>query len=217
MSKNNSLSSLHSVSLVEWQALQHIDIFSVPWKRVIELPSHSSLIYLVVGCCSGIDIQILTTWSHCSCKIFGLFSSGAKRPVTGAITISLNHSHTFADVELISFLYDEANISIDGSIDVWMHLDQVHGRLLEQNIILGQNTKLTTLPKLNVASYNVTAAHGANIDTLDQQKLFYMMSRWLTKQQSQILLVDGYIEYVLGHFTDLSDIDKHAVYASLKT
>jgi len=71
-----------------------------------------------------------------------------------------------------------------------MHLDQVHGRLLEQNIVLGQNISLSTLPKLNVASHNVTAAHGASIDTLDQQKLFYMMSRGLSKEQSQTLLVD---------------------------
>lgn len=71
-----------------------------------------------------------------------------------------------------------------------MHLDQVHGRLLEQNIVLGKSISLKTLPKLNVASYNVTAAHGANIDTLDQQKLFYMMSRGLTQQQSQTLLVN---------------------------
>ncbi len=71
-----------------------------------------------------------------------------------------------------------------------MHLDQVHGRLLEQNLVLGKNISLTTLPKLDVASYNVTAAHGATIDTLDQQKLFYMMSRGLTQQQSQKLLVN---------------------------
>jgi len=54
---------------------------------------------------------------------------------------------------------------------------------------LGKNISLRTLPKLTVSSHNVTAAHGANIDTLDQQKLFYMMSRGLTKQQSQTLLV----------------------------
>jgi len=65
----------------------------------------------------------------------------------------------------------------------------VHGRLLEQNIVLGKNISLKTLPKLNIASYNVTATHGANIDTLDHQKLFYMMSRGLTQQQSQGLLV----------------------------
>ncbi|MEI6672864.1 MAG: SufD family Fe-S cluster assembly protein [bacterium] len=71
-----------------------------------------------------------------------------------------------------------------------MHLDHVHAHLREQNIVLGKNISLTTIPKLNVASYNVTASHGANIDILDQQKLFYMMSRGLTKEQSQTLLVD---------------------------
>ena len=104
--------------------------------------------------------------------------------------MSLNHSHTSANVDLISFLHDGAKVAIDGSIDIAPHLDQVHSRLLEQNIVLGKNISLKTLPKLTVASYNVTAAHGANIDSLDQQKLFYMMSRGLTKQQSQTLLLN---------------------------
>jgi len=216
MSKNNSVTFFHSTTAAEWRELQRIDVFSVPWKRVIEVQPHTSLIYLVVGSSPDIDIQILTRWSHCSCKIFGLFSSGSKEPVSGTITISLNHSHTSANVELISFLYDEAKVSIDGSIDIWMHLDQVHGRLLEQNIVLGENIHLTTLPKLTVASHNVTAAHWANIDTLDQQKLFYMMSRGLTQQQSQTLLVDGYIEYVLGHFKNIGDEDKQVIRTLLK-
>jgi Fe-S cluster assembly protein SufD len=72
------------------------------------------------------------------------------------------------------------------------------------------------LPKLSVASHDVRASHGANIDTLDQQKLFYMMSRGLTQQQSQTLLVDGYIEYVLGHFTEVSDTEKNSIYKKLK-
>lgn len=117
---------------------------------------------------------------------------------------------------MISFLYDGAKVSIDGSIDVWMHLDQVHGRLIEQNIVLGKNISLKTLPKLNVASYNVTAAHGANIDTLDQQKLFYMMSRGLSQQQSQLLMVDWQIDYVLSHFDQISDLEKKIVFDILK-
>lgn len=100
-------------------------------------------------------------------------------------------------MNLISFLYDGAIVAIDGSIDINKHLDDVHGRLLEQNILLGKNISLKTLPKLNVASHNVRAAHGAKVDSLDQQKLFYMMSRGLTKEQSQALLVNGYIDDVL--------------------
>lgn len=132
-----------------------------------------------------------------------------------SIKISLNHSQTSANAELISFLRDDTKITIDGSIDIAPHLDQVHGRLLEQNIVLGQNISLRTLPKLTVASHNVTASHGAKIDTLDQQKLFYMMSRGLTQQQSQTLLVDGYIDYVLNHFKDLHTKDQNHVHMIL--
>ena len=172
------------MSVAKEQSLQCIDIFDVPWKKTITLDSYSSLFYLVVGSDVDIDIEIITKWPHCSCTIFGLFTSR----VAGWIKVALHHSQTSANVELISFLRDGAKITIDGSIDIAPHLDQVHGRLLEQNIVLGQNISLRTLPKLTVASHNVTASHGAKIDTLDQQKLFYMMSRGLTKQQSQTLL-----------------------------
>jgi len=110
--------------------------------------------------------------------------------VGGSLKVSLDHAQTSAEVELISFLHDGAQITIDGTIDIGNHLDHVHGRLLQQNIVLGKNISIKTLPKLNIASHNVRALHGATIDTLDQQKLFYMMSRGLTKGQSQRLLVD---------------------------
>lgn len=199
------------ISVDEGNSLELIDIFDLGGKKTIELHPHSSLTYLIVGSAIDIDITLVTTWPYCSCKIFWLFVSDVHRSITGSLKILLNHSHSSADVELISFLYDGAKVAIDGSIDIWLHVDQVHGRLLEQNIVLGKNISLKTLPKLNVASYNVTAAHGANIDTLDQQKLFYMMSRGLTQQQSQTLLVHWYIDYVLAHFEEISDKEKDSV------
>lgn len=106
-------------------------------------------------------------------------------------------------------------MAIDGSIDIADRLDQVHGRLSEQNIVLGKDISLKTLPELHIASHNVRASHGANIDTLDQQKLFYMMSRGLTKQQSQTLLMNWYIDYVLAHLTDISETEKKLLHKIL--
>lgn len=71
------------------------------------------------------------------------------------------------------------------------------------------------MPKLTIASYNVTASHGANVDGLDPQKLFYMMSRGLTKEQSQKLLVDGHITSVLSNFENVSDEDIDSIYTQL--
>lgn len=203
------------VSVPKDESLELVDVFDVQGKKTIELASHSSLTYLVIWSTAPIDIEIITKWSHCSCVIFGLFTSDAKHPVIWSLKISLNHSQTSANVDLISFLYDGAKVAIDGSIDISHNLDQVHGCLLEQNIVLGKNISLKTLPKLTVASHNVTAAHGAKIDTLDQQKLFYMMSRGLTKWQSQTLLVDGYIDYVLGHFENITTKDQNYIHTLL--
>ena len=137
--------------------------------------------------------------------------SDANRPIQGALTVHLDHSHSSADVELISFLYDGAKVAIDGSIAIAKGIDTIHARLLEQNIVLGKPISLKTLPQLTVASHNVRASHGANIDTLDQKKLFYMMSRGLSQSQSQRLLVDGYIAYVLGHFPEMSEEEKVSI------
>ena len=207
--------NFQSLSLAKGESLELIDVFDVQWQKTIELHPDSSLTYLFVGSDINVDIHIITTWPQCSCRIFWLFVADAQHPIAGSLTVSLNHSQTSADVELISFLYDGAKVSIDGSIDIWLHLDNVHARLLEHNIVLGKNISLKTLPKLTVASHNVTAAHGANIDTLDQQKLFYMMSRGLTKGQSQTLLVNWYIEYVLAHFKKIRDKEKKSVYDNL--
>jgi len=199
------------LSVAKEQSLELIDIFDTSWKKTIELHPHSSLTYLIVGSDVNIDIQIITKWPHCSCRIFWLFLSDVKHPVTGSLKVSLNHSQTSANVELISFLRDGAKVAIDGCIDIVPRLEQVHGHLLEHNIVLWKNVSIKTLPKLNVASHDVRASHGAKIDTLDQQKLFYMMSRGLTKQQSQTLLVDWYVEYVLGHFKDIGDEEKNSI------
>jgi Fe-S cluster assembly scaffold protein SufB len=114
---------------------------------------------------------------------------------------------------LISFLYDGAKFAFDGSIDIADFLDGAQGRLLQQNVVLGKDISVKVLPQLNVASHNVRAAHGAKIDSLDTQKLFYMMSRGLTKQQSQKLLVDGYIEHAFSQFSELTQKDKKNIYS----
>jgi hypothetical protein len=42
-----------------------------------------------------------------------------------------------------------------------------------------------------------------------------MMSRGLTKQQSQTLLMNWYIDYVLAHLTDISETEKKLLHKIL--
>jgi Fe-S cluster assembly protein SufD len=62
--------------------------------------------------------------------------------------------------------------------------------LLEENVILGERVHLKTLPVLEVKSDDVKASHGAKIDKLDPQKLFYMTSKGLDKTLSKKLILE---------------------------
>jgi len=204
-----------SLVLDEGQSLECVDIFCGKKKKRIELASHSTLTYLILAESADIDVEIVTRWSWCSCTVFALFVSDVNRQVKGSIKVFLKDSHTSAHVDLISFLYDSAKIDVDGIVDVATHVDNVHGRLLQQNIVLWKDISLKTLPQLNVSSCDVHASHGAKMDSLDPQKLLYMMSRGLTKEQSQTLLVDGYVDSVLAHFSQLDASDRDVIVSFL--
>ena len=54
---------------------------------------------------------------------------------------------------------------------------KAEGYLAEENMLLGHKIQVKTLPMLDVRSSDVKASHGATIDRLDEQKLFYLTAK----------------------------------------
>lgn len=64
--------------------------------------------------------------------------------------------------------------------------------MLEETIILGDQVNVRNLPILDIQANNISAAHGAKIYRLDEQKLFYLQSKGLTAHQARQLLISAY-------------------------
>jgi Fe-S cluster assembly protein SufD len=110
------------------------------------------------------------------------------------------HDHSTADLHIISLLQDQSTCTIDGGVDLHPKVKKVSGHLLEENIILGEQVKIKTLPMLDVRSSDVSASHGARIERLDEKKLFYLKSRGLDSTQAKELMIRGYFEQVFTPF-----------------
>jgi len=63
-------------------------------------------------------------------------------------------------------------------------------------MLLDNNSKSNTYPTLDSQNDSATVSHEATIETLDQEKLFYMMSRGLTETQASGMMVNGFIENI---------------------
>lgn len=95
-----------------------------------------------------------------------------------------------------------------GSLDY-----QVSGHILKGNagsvcrqqnrgLILGEKAIISVDPKLLIDEYDVEASHGAAIGQINEEELFYLLSRGLTLEQSKRLIVSGYTQPFVSNIED---------------
>jgi len=69
-------------------------------------------------------------------------------------------------------------------------------RQQNRGIVLGLNSRLDANPFLLIDEYDVEASHGAAIGKIDDEQLFYLMSRGLTHKNAQRLIISGFLSPV---------------------
>jgi Fe-S cluster assembly protein SufB len=198
----------NTLLIKRWEHIQLRDKFFDDqfYKRII-LESDSKITYLLLCRGSSIDLCFDSSWEWVTSEIYAIFFSRDKEEISGTLRVNLNHSFSKTDVYMLSLMGENAVIKVAGSIDIWKWIKSVSGHLLEENVVLWENIRVNTLPILNVASNDVSASHGARIQKMDSEKLFYMMSKWLSNDQSKKIVIQWYLEYVLSKF-DLSHDQK---------
>lgn len=67
-----------------------------------------------------------------------------------------------------------------------------------KGLLLDETSNLSANPLLEIDNYDVIANHGASIGAIDEQELYYLMSRGLSKQEAEKVIVNGFINPVLA-------------------
>ena len=66
-----------------------------------------------------------------------------------------------------------------------------------RNIILSEGARADSLPNLEIAADDVRCSHAATVGQLDQEELFYIMSRGVPRREAERLVVFGFFGEVL--------------------
>ena len=182
-----------------------IDVFSsVSGKKKILVQTKAHFVYLVVAKSSHVDLYIDIETQDAVCRIFAIFVSD-KDPVKANLITHISGSGVKVEKYVLSLLWNDGKISADAAIDIVPGIADVSAHLLEENIVFGQHISVKSLPALSVASHNVQASHGAKIEKINPEKLFYVSSKWLSQEESQTLVVDWYVNAILSHFDHYSE------------
>lgn len=76
-----------------------------------------------------------------------------------------------------------------------------------KGILLDETSRINTNPILEIDEFDVVASHGASVGDLSDDEVYYLMSRGLTLEQSQKLILSGLVMPILDDFHDELYID----------
>ena len=92
-----------------------------------------------------------------------------------------------------------------GKIFVAKEAQKTDGYQLSKALLLDNNTEFDGKPELEIYADDVKCSHGSTSGNLDENSIFYLMSRGISKDEAKKLLVNGFLLDVVNTITD-----KHA-------
>jgi Fe-S cluster assembly protein SufD len=67
-------------------------------------------------------------------------------------------------------------------------------------LLLSPKARTDALPILEIEADDVRCRHGSTTGRIDEEQIFYLMSRGLSYQEAQRMIVQGFFETVITEF-----------------
>lgn len=94
-------------------------------------------------------------------------------------------------------LLDSAFARVKGLIKIEKNAQKSEDFLEEKALLVGKDSKVETYPYLEIEADDVQASHGATVGVVDEEQLFYLRSRGLSKSKAVELIIGGFLEGIL--------------------
>jgi Fe-S cluster assembly protein SufD len=105
--------------------------------------------------------------------------------------------HTTADLVTRGVLDDAARSVYEGVQDVGREAWDTSSYQRENTLMLSEDSEADASPKLIINNHDTEASHSATVGQVDQQDLFYMISRGVDTERAKNMLVEGFFVPVL--------------------
>ena len=153
------------------------------------------------------SVNVALTGAMVRHQVYARFSGGDARAQINGATLLQGQQH--ADSTLVvehaaepggesrelfrTIIDDEASGVFQGKIIVQPHAQKTDGRMASNAVLLSQGAAMYNKPELEIFADDVACAHGATCGALDDELLFYLMSRGISKAEAEALMIESFV------------------------
>jgi len=106
--------------------------------------------------------------------------------------------NTSSDLLYKGALDNQSRSVFRGIIRVFPKAQKTDAYQTNRNLLLSDDARADSLPNLEIQADDVRCSHGATVGQLDAESRFYLMSRGLSREQAERLVVLGFLGEVLS-------------------
>ena len=139
---------------------------------------------------------------HSSAFVNGIFSLNKNKH--HEIKAKINHlvENTKSYQLVKSVLENKSRSVYQGKIYVDSKAQKTDGYQLSKAILVDETTEFNAKPELEIYADDVKCSHGSASGSLDENSIFYLMSRGLSYKEARELLINGFLVEVINQITD---------------
>jgi Fe-S cluster assembly protein SufD len=130
-------------------------------------------------------------------RMSGLFFADARQFFDHDTQQNHNAPRTTSDLLFKGALKDEARTVWQGMIKVLPHAQKTDGFQANRNLVLSPHARADSIPGLEIEANDVRCTHAATVGKLEDEPIFYLMSRGMTRQDAERLIVTGFFDPIM--------------------
>lgn len=148
-----------------------------------------------------LEVECVLDKPGSSLKILGVFFGNAHRLelITSVIHRAPN---TFSRTIMKGVLDGDAVIDFEGKVLIEKGAKNADGVLSAHAILLSKTSRAILIPQLEVLENEVKAGHGATVGKIDEEQIFYIMSRGLSLEEAKHIIIQGFLGGLLKEFPE---------------
>lgn len=188
-------------STIHYSYLQNTDQKTIDLSTKCFTLSRQSKLRMVFATLGGklsrTDVRVSVEGEGAQTEIGTLFFGHGRQHIDHSIQVRHSALHTENRIKSRGIMRDSSSSVVRGLIHIEKGAKKTDSSLESRSLLLSQNAYAHSIPSLVIAENDVICKHASSTGKIDEEQLFYLLSRGLDQKQAEQLIVEGYVEPIV--------------------
>jgi Fe-S cluster assembly protein SufD len=150
----------------------------------------------------NINLEVELAGEGAEAEIFGLVIGKKNNSFKLNTTQKHTSPNTTSNLLIKGAFFDKSKFEYRGLIQISKCAKNANAFQKQDNLVLSNKADIDTRPELEIKTNDVHCTHASTTSRIDEEQIYYLMSRGLSKKASEKLIIEGFIKEIVKKYNE---------------